>query len=281
MDPAAFDLLGLTTVIAGVLGTLNDEIDERIQLDEALTAHIKKYATVSQQDGTHSGKPELTVSALDVYRFGNHIYRGAAAFKDWSAFLASLPDIGLESTRIIFYDIPTLKQYWPGHDFTDLGVRTLSGDVRRLGRLKNRGRGDKTLLGNLTYDSGQRIPQPTFQDVQRRIFDVWDLENLWRPSSTGPHYEFYVQANVLESLLETSDTLEKSRYISRQVLFFGQHAIEYWESMASVKTKFLSDGRAESKRTVLACVKDFVTKCQSVTCKFPALLMKFIDGDHE
>ena len=47
MDPAAFDMLDLNSVAIVVLDSPNDEKDEEIWLDEALTAHIKKYATVS------------------------------------------------------------------------------------------------------------------------------------------------------------------------------------------------------------------------------------------
>ncbi|MCJ1383215.1 hypothetical protein MMC17_006328 [Xylographa soralifera] len=88
-----------------------------------------------------------------------------------------------------------------------------------------------------------------------------------------------MQTNVLESLLRTLDTLEESPYLSRQVLFFGRYAIEYWESLSSVETKLLSDGRAESRLSGLASNKDFTTKIRTVTCKFPTLLMNFAKGD--
>ncbi|MCJ1405484.1 hypothetical protein MMC11_008712 [Xylographa trunciseda] len=257
MDPLNV-VVALTSVAVSVLGALNDDIDERIQLDDALIAHIEKYGTVDPQDGTGRRTLKPTISALDVDRLGNHIYRGAAAAQHASTFRANLPDIGLEATRIIFLDVPTSKEHRPITQVTAPSERVLPGNVERLRLLvRNRGRAGTTLLGNLTYDGGELAPESTFRDVQERMFNVWDLHNIWRTSSTGPGCPFYVQANVLESLLETSTTFEESPYLSRQVLLFGQYAIEFWESLSSVQTEFLSNGRAE------------------ITCKFSTLPMKF------
>lgn len=254
MDPASMDPFSIASMgplrlaVAGILLVREDEADEAIPVQQAwnLDLDVENDSADSSSNSPIRVKP--TISAIDISPDGTKAYRGSALMAEGGAFRNKLQDIPYTAIRLILEDVIVPRR---------AAVEEIQGvlPVLRIGKLKGLLGGWKKShvpMAKLVYDQEEPLSNVVFQEAQAYTFDVWDLQNLWRPSLTSIVRPFYVQNNIYESLVRERNKLKNNFCANRQVLFFGQHAIEFWECISSMHTQFISDGRLQSKWQRLA-----------------------------
>ena len=178
------------------------------------------------------------VVALDIDRQGIQSPLGNCSWKDEETFMNSLPSLAADTTRVLLFDVggSRLSQTWM-EKYNKSQPNYLLGHnaVRR---------------SPLSYGFFEAPSLMPISHAKAYTFDLWDLQNLWTPSSLSRVRPFFLQNNVLESLLRFSASgsgIGKYMGTTRQRLFLGPHAIPFWECISSMESSYGTDGRLESK----------------------------------
>ena len=206
---------------------------DRIMLNDALYNDITRDTV--QHGTTSDGKNHAAISAYSINRDGSRMSKVSAPLAEATNFRTNLPEI--KETRVILVDIPSTEN-----------TKSMPGPMQPQ-RLYSHERDGAILGGNLVYDQRQTKNQAAFEDIQARTFDIWDLQNIWTPNSDSGSCPFYVQSNVLESVLRGYNKLQETVHVDRQVLFFGEHTLEFWKCLSLVETKLLDDKKVEGQCT--------------------------------
>lgn len=178
------------------------------------------------------------IVALDIDRQGTQSPLGNCSWKDEETFTNNLPSLAADTTRVLLFDVggSHLSQTWmEKHNKSQYNHPSSHNAIRR------------SSLSYGFFEAPSLIPM---SHAKAYTFDLWDLQNLWTPSSLSQVRPFIIQNNVLESLLRFSASgsgIGKYMGATRQRLFLGPHAIPFWECVSSMQSFYGEDGRLESK----------------------------------
>ena len=203
---------------------------EAIPIDAGFLEQLESWGAI--KDGDFS----KLINVYDVSRDGEIMLRDSDLVTNQAAHLSQLPELSMSQTRIYLIDLESIQpsQNMPSKP---IQLHELSLGDRLLGS------------GSLVHEEGDKESHLQFETIQARTFDVWNLKSLWRSEMINRNTNhFCLQTNVLESLLYDPSHLVESPDQSRLVLFFGRYTIEFWQSLSSVRTELLGDGRVEGKR---------------------------------
>ena len=216
--------INLATVV-NILITQKDSADpvqpDAICVSDALVDELESWGSTKARQFWN------IISVFDVTRDGEIISMSSESSSCSSDFCSKLPGLEPGRTRIFLRDL----QSSPNFDSTRRHKYFNEHQALRPGRL--------------VYEEGNELSCPTFEALQTRTFDIWNLKSLWQSGSEAPLCPFYLQTNVLESLLKDASRLVDEPDLDRRVLFFGRHTIELWQCLSSVHTQFLSEDRLE------------------------------------
>ena len=209
-----------------------DDADESIRVGIDISARDLEDMNVVDSDKQKATGQESSSTAIDITRSGVKTPVASNPPDDEGHLSKSLPDIRQDETRIIF-------------------VRPTVDRLRLRSMLRRNQPGEMSIGGNLTHDQGGVLSKNpvggAFRGAQARIFNVWDLQNLWTPSTNGLDCPFYVQTDIPETLLSGHHRIKESGLASRSVLYFGHHSVDFWECISTVKSQLFSEERQESK----------------------------------
>jgi hypothetical protein len=217
--------------------------DDAIDINEVpyLREALEREVVFCESKSSHHAQSEHGIVALDIDRRGTQSHLGNCSWKDEETFTNGLPSLAAEITRIILCDVggSRLSQTWLER-YGELKPNPVSGhnSVRR------------SQLSYGFFDPPSLIPM---RHAKAYTFDLWDLQNLWTPSSHPSVRPFIMQNNVLESLLRVPSGLGTGRYMgaTRQRLFLGQHTVPFWECISSIESYYGEDNRLLSKSLML------------------------------
>jgi hypothetical protein len=216
--------------------------------DVEQTAHADDSAG---DNGDNGEEPQSDILVIDIASKTRQRYPPSTRIAEQTIEFEGLPEIRPETTRVILRSTPCprkaakeskkKKAEEVGSD--DARIRQLFQLMERIEILSKLLQGESTRKTMLNYDRWESSSSAPFTEAQTYIFDIWDMQNLWK-EALNPHTRpLYLQNNVHESLVAESELLVDFAKAQREKLFFGRHTVEIWQCLSSVQTKFLSDSR--------------------------------------
>lgn len=265
----AFAIVGAVSVPLMLLGKIfgGAEVDESIDATEVpyLKGDIEKEAANSRQGlrGQAAPKRTIRISVVDITRDGSKAFPEPASLTTDPDALQTLPELDGETTRLVLSDV-----------FDPVKPPKGSEKLVFSRHLHNMHNLEASHGSVLTYDQADSNKFSS-EEARTYSFDVWDLQNLWRPSSHPHHRPLVLQNNVHESLLRETKYIEGSERANRRVLILGQHAVPFWECFSTISARFSSNDRVTCRFHIETYEHD-ETYSSTVKCDFTALPVNFI-----
>ena len=208
------------------------------------------------------------VLAIDLHLDGSHHIHPELPLAKQQSLSQELPAVRPNAIRLVLvdslvYQKPSdllynkrLSERSKGEYVPVEGVVREKEDTLGFARL-----GSKTL-----YDDGRTTEKVTFNHVKARAFDVFDLENFWRPAKHRTVCPFYAQWNVHRKHLDGPQFVSPEKVLEANLgqFFFCDRISFHWEYLSIVESRLGSDDRIEGKPLLFLRPSERLTKSFSI-----------------